>query len=73
MVNDDWVSDYCFNCRFTHSEELAGCWHDIDTMYRCNDIGIQCGDLVKFFDKGLSQVMNVVIMFIFPSSFWHYD
>ena len=36
-------------------------------------LGYSVGDLVKFFDKGLSQVMNVVIMFIFAIIFWHYD
>ena len=33
-------------------------------------LGYSVGDLVKFFDKGLSQVMNVVIMFIFAIIFF---
>lgn len=33
-------------------------------------LGYSVGDLGKFFDKGLSQVMNVVIMFIFAIIFF---
>ena len=70
MVNDDWVSDYCFNCRFTHSEKISPVVGM--TLIPCIGamiLGYSVGDLVKFFDKGLSQVMNVVIMFIFAIIF----
>lgn len=33
-------------------------------------LGYSVADLVKFFDKGLAQVMNVVIMFIFAIIFF---
>ncbi len=51
-------------------KDKSSCRYDNHTLLRAMILGYSVTDLVGFFAKGLDQVINVVIMFIFAIIFF---